>query len=63
VGQILDMPGPLLIRVAADYCHRPVRWINAARAHYTKELTRHQKIHFLTRIGSRSIHHHKQQDD
>ena len=60
---ILDQDCPVLIRVAVDYCRRPVRWINAARAHYTKDLTRQQKIHFLTRIGSRAVHHHRQDND
>jgi len=60
---ILDQDCPVLTRVAVDYCRRPVRWINAARAHYTKDLTRQQKIHFLTRIGSRAVHHHRQDND
>ncbi len=59
---ILDQPGPVLTRVAIDYCRRPVRWINAARAHYTKDLSRQQKIRFLTRIGSRALHHRQEND-
>jgi acetolactate synthase-1/2/3 large subunit len=62
IGEILDKPGPVLTRVATDYCRRPVRWINAARAHYTKDLNRQQKIHFLCRIGSRSLDHRPQND-
>jgi acetolactate synthase-1/2/3 large subunit len=63
LSAILDQPCPVLTRVAVDYCHRPVRWINAARAHYTKDLTRHQKMRFLARIGSRAVHHRRQEND
>ncbi|MBI3409566.1 MAG: thiamine pyrophosphate-binding protein [Planctomycetes bacterium] len=57
----LEQPGPVLIRVAIDY-RRPVRWIKAARARYTHELTREQKLRFLARIGSRSLEVHQPND-
>ena len=50
----LQFQGPVLVRVVTDYRRRPVRWINAARARYTQELTTAQKIRFLARIGSRA---------
>jgi acetolactate synthase I/II/III large subunit len=53
---ILCESGPVLVRVAVDYRRRPIRWIAAARAKYTNELTLDQKVRFLARIGSRSIH-------
>ena len=53
---ILCEPGPVLVRVAVDYRRRPIRWLAAARAKYTNELTLDQKVRFLARIGSRSIH-------
>jgi hypothetical protein len=54
----LDTPGPVLVRVLTDYGKRPCRWIDAAKSKFTKELTTHQKMRFLARIGSRAVHHH-----
>lgn len=51
----LQFNGPVLVRVVTDYRRRPVRWINAARARYTNELTTEQKVRFLARIGSRAL--------
>jgi acetolactate synthase-1/2/3 large subunit len=47
--------GPVLVRVVTDYGKRKIRWIEAVRARYTKELTAGQKARFLTRIGSRAL--------
>jgi acetolactate synthase-1/2/3 large subunit len=58
----LSCPGPVLVRVVTDYGKRPCRWIDAARARYTKELTTEQKIRFLARIGSRALDLHPQND-
>jgi acetolactate synthase-1/2/3 large subunit len=58
----LDHPGPVLTRVVTDYGTRPVRWIDAARARFTKELTTQQKARFLARIGSRALDHHPEND-
>lgn len=54
--------GPVLIRVATDYGKRKIRWIEAVRARYTKELTAAQKARFLARIGSRAIRGDKESD-
>jgi acetolactate synthase-1/2/3 large subunit len=59
----LCQDGPVLTRVAVDYRRRPVRWINAARARFTQELTHEQKIRFLARIGSRSLHPGTREND
>ena len=48
--------GPVLVRVVTDYGNRKIRWIEAVRKRYTKELTAAQKARFLGRIGSRAIH-------
>ena len=48
-------PGPVLVRVVTDYGNRKIRWIDAVRARYTKELTPAQKARFLARIGSRAL--------
>jgi acetolactate synthase-1/2/3 large subunit len=55
-------PGPVLVRVATDYGKRSVRWVDAVRARYTKELTPAQKARFLARIGSRVVHSDKAND-
>jgi acetolactate synthase-1/2/3 large subunit len=58
----LTYNGPVLVRVVTDYGNRKIRWIEAVRARYTKELTLSQKARFLARIGSRAIQHEKQND-
>jgi len=47
--------GPVLIRVATDYGKRKIRWIEAVRDRYLKELTAGQKARFLARVGSRVL--------
>ncbi|MBP3959351.1 thiamine pyrophosphate-binding protein [Gemmata sp. G18] len=54
--------GPVLVRVLTDYSKRKVRWVDAVRARYTKELTAAQKARFLARIGSRAIQLDKKND-
>src|SRR5205814_2216551 len=51
----LCQQGPVLTRVAVDYRKRPVRWIEAAKARFTQELTTQQKVRFLARIGTRAL--------
>jgi len=53
--EIWAQPRPVLVRVATDYSGRPIRWINAARARFTNELTPDQKVRFMARIGSRAL--------
>ncbi len=59
---VLQQPGPVLTRVAVDYQRRQVRWIKAAKDRFTSELTRDQKMRFLTRIGTRSLQRHPDND-
>ncbi len=54
--------GPVLTRVVTDYRVRPIRWIDAARARYTRDLTFDQKVRFLARIGSRALDLHPRND-
>lgn len=54
--------GPVLVRVATDYGTRKVRWVDAVRARYTKELSAAQKARFLARIGARAIQLDKKND-
>jgi acetolactate synthase-1/2/3 large subunit len=58
----LGLPGPVLTRVVTDYGKRPVRWIDATRKRYTKELTSEQKVRFLARLSSRALDHHPDND-
>lgn len=55
-------PGPVLVRVRTDYNGREVRWVNAVRERYTKELTAAQKARFLARLGSRAVKLDKKND-
>lgn len=59
----LGHDGPVLVRVMTDYGQRKVRWVEAVRGRYTKELTAAQKARFLARIGSRAIHPAERQND
>jgi acetolactate synthase-1/2/3 large subunit len=47
--------GPVLVRIATDYGDRKIRWIEAVRDRYTKELTAAQKARFLARIAAREL--------
>jgi acetolactate synthase-1/2/3 large subunit len=58
----LCQPGPVLTRVVTDYGKRPIRWVDAAKKQFMKELTTEQKLRFLGRIGSRAVHHSTQND-
>lgn len=55
IHSALCQPGPMLVRVISDYGKRPVRWLAATRARYTKELTTDQKMRFMARLGVRSL--------
>jgi acetolactate synthase-1/2/3 large subunit len=54
--------GPVLTRIVTDYGKRPMRWIDAVKQQYKHELTSEQKRRFLARMGSRAIHHVKEND-
>jgi acetolactate synthase-1/2/3 large subunit len=47
--------GPVLVRVQTDYGDRKVRWVEAVRDRYVKELTPAQKTRFLARVGARAL--------
>jgi acetolactate synthase-1/2/3 large subunit len=55
VRSALCYPGPVLVRVVADYGNRPIRWLHAVRKKFTKELTFDQKARFLARAGTRAV--------
>ncbi|MFL5330630.1 MAG: thiamine pyrophosphate-binding protein [Gemmataceae bacterium] len=63
VRDVMNQPRPVLIRVVTDYGDRPIRWIEAVRKKYTKELTTGQKARFLARAGSRAMHVKPPQND
>lgn len=51
----LAAPGPVLVRVVADYGDRKIRWIEAVRKKFTRELTIQQKSRFAARLGVRTL--------
>ncbi|MSR31996.1 MAG: thiamine pyrophosphate-binding protein [Gemmataceae bacterium] len=55
IKSILETPGPVLARVCVDYGSRPIRWLDAVKDRYTKELSARQKFRFMTRLGIRSL--------
>jgi acetolactate synthase-1/2/3 large subunit len=62
VKAALEYPGPVLTRVVTDYGKRPLRWLDAARGRFIRELTTEQKVRFLARLGSRALDPHPQND-
>jgi acetolactate synthase-1/2/3 large subunit len=48
-------PGPVLVRVVTDYGERPIRWIEAVRKKFTRELSLQQKTRFAARLGARTL--------
>ncbi len=62
IQNALNHNGPVLVRVATDYRNRPIRWMEATRQRFMKELSTEQKIRFAARIGSRYLDHAPQND-
>jgi acetolactate synthase I/II/III large subunit len=51
----LEMDGPVLTRVITQYGKRPIRWMDAVKKRYQKELTVEQKVRFAARLGVRAM--------
>ena len=62
IGNALKYDGPILTRVVTDYSKRPIRWLDATRQRFTKDLSTEQKIRFAARVGSRYLEHAPQND-
>jgi len=62
IRSALEHNGPVLVRILTDYGARPLRWLEAAKARYTKELTAAQKARFAARLGSRALDLHPRND-
>src|SRR5262249_12646973 len=58
----LEHPGPVLVRVVADYDRRPIRWLRAARQRYMSELSHQQRMRLIARAGSRALNQHPEND-
>src|SRR5947209_4982095 len=58
----LEMHGPVLTRVVVDYRRRPIRWLEAVKGRYKKELTTEQKVRFTARLGVRALQVSRQND-
>jgi acetolactate synthase-1/2/3 large subunit len=55
-------PGPVLVRVVCDYEKRNIRWVDAVRARFIRELSAGQKARFLARLAGRVVRCDKQND-
>lgn len=55
--------GPVLVRIATDYGDRKIRWIEAVRGRFSKDLTPAQKARFLARIAAREVTHAEKTSD
>jgi acetolactate synthase-1/2/3 large subunit len=62
IGCALQTPGPVLTRVVIHYGGRPIRWIEAVKGRFKKELTTEQKVRFATRLGVRALEFQMQND-
>ena len=62
IREALCREGPVLVRVVTDYGKRKVRWIDATKGRFTKELSTEQKARFLGRISARSLQPHPRND-
>jgi acetolactate synthase I/II/III large subunit len=62
IRNALQTPGPVLTRVATDYGNRPIRWVEAVKGRFKKELTTEQKVRFATRLGVRALEFQAQND-
>ncbi len=51
----LEAQGPVLTRVVTDYRKRPIRWIDAVKGRFKKELSTEQKVRFAARLGMRAL--------
>jgi acetolactate synthase-1/2/3 large subunit len=51
----LAMSGPVLTRVVTDCRKRPIRWIDAVKGRFKKELSMEQKVRFASRLGVRAF--------
>ncbi|MFN4261182.1 MAG: thiamine pyrophosphate-binding protein [Gemmataceae bacterium] len=62
IRRALCQPGPVLTRVQVDYDKTRIRWINAARQRFVRELSAEQKIRFMSRLGVRALRCHREND-
>ena len=59
----IEHNGPVLVRISTDYGDRKIRWIEAVRKRYSRELTTAQKARFLARLGGRTLNLHPEVND
>jgi acetolactate synthase I/II/III large subunit len=51
------------VRILTDYNDRKIRWLEAVRDRYAKELSPSQKARFLARLGARSVQFRSAKND
>jgi acetolactate synthase I/II/III large subunit len=62
IGRALATPGPVLTRVVISYEGREIRWLNALKSTYLKNLPNDQKVRMAARVGVRSLNRHPDDD-
>jgi acetolactate synthase-1/2/3 large subunit len=62
LAAVFAYQGPVLCRVCVDYRDVKIRWIEAVRKRFSKELTPAQKVRFMARIGTRALDHFPNND-
>jgi acetolactate synthase-1/2/3 large subunit len=55
IERALACPGPVLTRVVVSYEGREIRWLNALRSQYVKQLPNRDKLRLAARIGVRAL--------
>jgi acetolactate synthase-1/2/3 large subunit len=58
----LHTPGPVLTQVVTDYGKRHIRWIDAVKHRYSKELSLEQKVRVASRLGVRALELSREND-
>ena len=62
IARAIGYPGPILTRVVISYEGREIRWLNAAKGAYIRRLPGDQKVRMATRVASRSLTRHPDND-
>jgi acetolactate synthase-1/2/3 large subunit len=62
IARALAFPGPVLTRVIISYEGREIRWLNALKQSYIKNLDTGQKVRMASRVAVRSVKAHPNSD-
>ena len=62
IARAMAYPGPILTRVGISYEGREIRWLNAAKGSYLKRMPGDQKVRTASRVATRSLKRHPDND-